>query len=235
MNALRWMPFGLSALGHLSLLALLWSLAQLPPRPPQASMEAALIFEEPGGGLPSLEPPKRQPKKPEPKPEPEPPAAKPEPKPTIRSAQPKPKPKPKPKPAPEPPKETAQRQPAPRDEPTQETPETQAGAAGSGTGGLMSAQLSAMSYKVALRQKVEQRWTAPRIERDYQILFRMTILPDGRLGDLELRESSGLDLLDQGAKKAILTASPFAPPPPELLGQKGHFEAWFRFRPEEAP
>ena len=89
-------------------------------------------------------------------------------------------------------------------------------------------------YKTLLRQKVESLWKAPTIERDYQILYLCKIKPDGRIDSLSLEESSGLDLLDQGAKKAILDASPFPAPPVEVLAGAPVFEAWFRFHPEEA-
>ena len=188
--------------------------AEPAPEPPKA--------EEPK----APEPPKaEEPKAPAPAPEPPPVAAKPDPKvrtDLIKAV------KRKEKTTAEPVTTPAPKAPAPAPTPTKAAP------APSGPAQLWRNKVSQSGYKTLLRQKVESLWKAPTIERDYQILYLCKIKPDGRIDSLSLEESSGLDLLDQGAKKAILDASPFPAPPPEVLAGAPVYEAWFRFHPEEA-
>jgi len=95
-------------------------------------------------------------------------------------------------------------------------------------------RLNDAGYKARLRLAIESKWKAPMMERPYQLTFHCTIRADGRIQGLEMKESSGFDLLDQAAKRAIIASAPFTAPPKELLGEKQVYEAWFRFRPEES-
>ncbi|MDT8446829.1 MAG: TonB family protein [bacterium] len=230
MERLTLTPFGVSLLGHACFLALIWAVAHWSPLPPEPLLDATLVFEKAGGGLPALESPKPVPAPVAPPSPPEPEKA-PE---AIRSAEPQKKTKPTPAQV-EPKPIEAEKKPVEAPPVRPQPPAETAGNAEAGGSGLLSTRLSSMSYKSLLRQKVEGRWKAPRIEREYQILFMVTIKPDGRIDQLELRESSGLDLLDQAAKKAILASAPFPAPPQDILEGKPVFEAWFRFRPDEAP
>jgi len=96
-------------------------------------------------------------------------------------------------------------------------------------------KLTDAGYKARLRRKIESKWKAPKMDRPYQLAFYCEIGPEGRIKTLTMKESSGFDILDQGAKKAIIASAPFAAPPKELLGENSAYQAWFRFRPEESP
>jgi TonB family protein len=50
-------------------------------------------------------------------------------------------------------------------------------------------------------------------------VMTITLRPDGTLADLFVSQSSGLDVLDAEAMRAIEAAAPFSNPPPALIEQ----------------
>ena len=240
---ISWQGYGQSLFFHLGVLGLIWVLYQQEPPAPLFEIASEVFFEEA-----ALAP------NPDPRPAPVvaptpavpapvlPPTPKKEAE-AIRSAKLKstnPKPVP-PKKAEASPKAegsplpgsnaTSIAAPSPPVETTSTSEPTGAGGAPAGTG-LLKNQLNKRSYQSLLKQIVQAHWETPPVEADYRILVRCTITPDGRIDDLEIKEPSGFELLDQAAKKAILTSQPLPPPPREFL-VNGSYEAWFRFSPEE--
>lgn len=73
------------------------------------------------------------------------------------------------------------------------------------------------SYLHGLKQLIEDNWTYPEAARrdgiQGELLMRFTILKSGKVTDVEILKSSGYPMLDEAAKKALYTASPFNPLP----------------------
>jgi hypothetical protein len=53
---------------------------------------------------------------------------------------------------------------------------------------------------------------------------------DGRLSDLRIVRSSGLETFDVGVMGALIRASPFGKPPPEIVGEDGSVHLSWRLR-----
>ncbi|MBI2528055.1 MAG: TonB family protein [Candidatus Rokubacteria bacterium] len=81
-----------------------------------------------------------------------------------------------------------------------------------------------VDYFGKLRERIKSKWIYPREagERGIggQLLIEFHIAKDGHLQLLELRRSSGVEILDEYAMNAVRLAQPF-PPVPDILGQKG--------------
>jgi periplasmic protein TonB len=78
-------------------------------------------------------------------------------------------------------------------------------------------------YFKILRERIQSKWTYPREAGDRGIggslLIEFHIAKDGRLAYLEVRRSSGLEILDEYAVNAIKLAQPFPPVPDNLAKQ----------------
>jgi periplasmic protein TonB len=78
-------------------------------------------------------------------------------------------------------------------------------------------------YFRILRERIQAKWTYPREAGDRGIggalLIEFHIAKDGRLAYLEIRRSSGVEILDEYAVNAIKLAQPFPPVPDNLAKQ----------------
>lgn len=78
-------------------------------------------------------------------------------------------------------------------------------------------------YFKILRERIQSKWTYPREAGDRGIggalLIEFHIAKDGRLAYLEVRRSSGVEVLDEYAVNAIKLAQPFPPVPDDLAKQ----------------
>ena len=78
-------------------------------------------------------------------------------------------------------------------------------------------------YFKILRERIQSKWTYPREAGDRGIggslLIEFHIAKDGRLAYLEVRRSSGVEILDEYAVNAIKLAQPFPPVPDNLANQ----------------
>jgi protein TonB len=78
-------------------------------------------------------------------------------------------------------------------------------------------------YFRILRERIQSKWTYPREAGDRGIggalLIEFHIAKDGRLSYLEIRRSSGVDILDEYAVNAVKLAQPFPPVPDNLAKQ----------------
>ena len=82
------------------------------------------------------------------------------------------------------------------------------------------------SYLVQVRRMIREKWSYP-CTRDpvtkrceylsVRLVILFDILKDGRVARLVVMRSSGYEIYDQYAVNAIGRASPFPPPPPELM------------------
>ncbi len=79
------------------------------------------------------------------------------------------------------------------------------------------------NYLALVRKKIESKKRYPIFARNASIEgrteVRLTILKDGRLGNVEVIRSSGSEILDSSALESIQKASPF-PPIPDILEQE---------------
>ena len=78
-------------------------------------------------------------------------------------------------------------------------------------------------YFKILRERIQSKWTYPREAGDRGIggalLIEFHIAKDGRLSYLEVRRSSGVEILDEYAVNAVKLAQPFPPVPDNLAKQ----------------
>jgi len=78
-------------------------------------------------------------------------------------------------------------------------------------------------YFKILRERIQSKWTYPREAGDRGIggslSIEFHIAKDGRLAYLEIRRSSGVEILDEYAVNAIKLAQPFPPVPDNLAKQ----------------
>lgn len=78
-------------------------------------------------------------------------------------------------------------------------------------------------YFRVLRERIQSKWTYPREAGDRGIggslLIEFHIGKDGRLAFLEVRRSSGVEILDEYAVNAIKLAQPFPPVPDDIAKQ----------------
>jgi protein TonB len=89
-------------------------------------------------------------------------------------------------------------------------------------------------YFNKIRQQIKSHWTYPReagdrgIQGDLQIEFH--IAKDGRLAFIELRRSSGVEILDTAAMNAVRLAQPFPPVPDDIAKQALSINGLFRYQ-----
>lgn len=80
-----------------------------------------------------------------------------------------------------------------------------------------------VDYFGKLRERIKAKWIYPREAGDRgiggQLLIEFHIAKDGRLQLLELRRSSGVEILDDYAMNAVRLAQPFPPVPDTLAKQ----------------
>ncbi len=85
-----------------------------------------------------------------------------------------------------------------------------------------------------VREKIKANWIYPREagERNIEgeLLIEFHIAKDGRLTYIELRHTSGTDILDSYAMNAVKFASPFPPVPDALAKQTLAIHGQFRYQ-----
>jgi TonB family protein len=78
-------------------------------------------------------------------------------------------------------------------------------------------------YFNQLRERIKAKWIYPREAGDRgiggQLLIEFHIAKDGRLQYIELRRSSGVEILDDYAIRAIQLADPY-PPVPDAIAKR---------------
>ncbi|TAJ98462.1 MAG: energy transducer TonB [Candidatus Manganitrophaceae bacterium] len=102
---------------------------------------------------------------------------------------------------------------------------------------LNTDDLKYFSYMLKLKNKIEYIWRYPQAaaERGIQgdLLLNFTIHRDGRVSDVRVVSTSGYEILDVEAVRAIQEASPFAPLPDtwneDRISITGHFLYYNRY------
>ena len=96
-------------------------------------------------------------------------------------------------------------------------------------------------YFQRVKDRVSQEWEPGRIWRERDptgqrfgvknrlTIVRVTLDPEGALKQLQVAKESGLDFLDDEARRAFVAASPFPNPPQGLRNGRGEIEFQFGF------
>jgi TonB family protein len=93
---------------------------------------------------------------------------------------------------------------------------------GSGSGGLGDSY-----YARAVEARVSSNWVRPELPGRIEIVYSFVIAPSGIITEVKREKSSGNDLLDLTAERAIRASSPLPKPPPEFGGRAIQFMAQF--------
>jgi protein TonB len=95
------------------------------------------------------------------------------------------------------------------------------------------AQPQHQAYFSTIRERIRSKWVYPRPagERgiEGELLIEFHIAKDGRLEYIELRHSSGTQILDEAALTAVKLAQPFPPVPDSLCKETLGFRGVFRY------
>ena len=90
------------------------------------------------------------------------------------------------------------------------------------------------AYKTALQAEIARHRSYPRIARRLRqegtVEVGFVVLADGRLTDIELVDSSGYELLDHAAVKAVRDVRQFRPIPSELARKRWNLSVPLNFR-----
>ena len=95
---------------------------------------------------------------------------------------------------------------------------------GEGSGMGLAGQIGLSSfpyvyYLQAVRDKISSRWFTSLVDTGitgtFQVAVYFRIFRNGTISTVEIRESSGIRSLDMSASRAVMTAAPFPPLPPE--------------------
>ena len=93
---------------------------------------------------------------------------------------------------------------------------------GSGSGGFGDSY-----YARSVEQRISQNWVRPEVAGRIEIVYSFIITPSGNIVDVKKEKSSGNDLLDLTAERAIRASNPLPRPPPEFGGRPIQFMAQF--------
>lgn len=87
------------------------------------------------------------------------------------------------------------------------------------------------SYLLRVKRRIETFWSYPSEARGLtgNLVVTFGITRDGRLGDLQLTQTSGIAPLDNEAMRAIRQAAPFAPFPERMRFERLNIRAAFYY------
>ena len=91
-----------------------------------------------------------------------------------------------------------------------------------------------VTYFQVIKERIAAHWSYPQEARNKLLEGRLLVVfslnKEGSLTRLDIRESSGYDLLDQEAARAIRNASPFPSFPQHITAGRLNIEATFDYR-----
>ncbi len=89
-------------------------------------------------------------------------------------------------------------------------------------------------YVHVVQQKVSENWLKyevdPRISTAQRVYVTFDVMRDGRPGNVQIEQSSGVPSLDQSATRAIQRIDTFGPLPGDYTGNKVSVEFWFDYK-----
>jgi TonB family protein len=90
-----------------------------------------------------------------------------------------------------------------------------------------------VTYARVIKERIMTRWSYPQEARNNLVEGRLLVVfslnKEGSLTHLDIRESSGHDILDREAAKAIRNASPFPPFPEQITVSRLNVQATFDY------
>jgi len=91
-----------------------------------------------------------------------------------------------------------------------------------------------LDYLGRLKQRIQGEWTYPEdaqlVGMSGELVLIFTLSKTGTLTHIQLVESSGFPLLDNEALRAVKTAAPFDPFPPQMGDEPWNISAIFRYQ-----
>lgn len=97
---------------------------------------------------------------------------------------------------------------------------------GSGTGGFGNSW-----YAQAVERRISSNWLRPPQGVQIEIIYSFYIASNGQIYNIKLEKSSGNEILDGTALRAIQASNPLASPPPEFRDRPIQFMADFKYPP----
>jgi TonB family protein len=97
---------------------------------------------------------------------------------------------------------------------------------GPGTGGFGNSW-----YAQAVERRISSNWMRPPQGVQIEIIYSFYIASNGQIYDIKLVKSSGTQMLDDTALRAIQASNPLASPPPEFRDRPIQFLADFKYPP----
>jgi protein TonB len=90
-----------------------------------------------------------------------------------------------------------------------------------------------VTYNGKIGQMIEINWQFPEVAKQYgfkgKVILEFTITAKGELAEVRLIRSSGYNLLDEEAMRAVKTAAPFPPFPPWIKDDRLVFSAGMEY------
>jgi len=90
-----------------------------------------------------------------------------------------------------------------------------------------------VSYMAVLKGRIHEHWTYPEQAREYllegKLLLVFTLSRDGSLIDVRVESSSGHEILDSEASRAVRAAAPYPAFPDHLRVKRLHVQATFNY------
>jgi len=91
-----------------------------------------------------------------------------------------------------------------------------------------------LDYLARLKRQIQSEWTYPEEARQVgmggELMLIFTLNRAGTLTNIQLVETSGFPVLDNEALRAVKTAAPFDPFPPQMGDEPWNISAIFRYQ-----
>ncbi len=91
-----------------------------------------------------------------------------------------------------------------------------------------------VDYAAAVKERLLRQWMYPEEARELllegRLLLVFTLTRNGEAARMDVLESSGHEVLDQEACRAVRAASPFPPFPDHVRAQRLNIRTWFDYR-----
>ena len=84
-------------------------------------------------------------------------------------------------------------------------------------------------YMKELQRRIKMNWTPPKGNESKRVVLLFTISRDGRLLNVKIHKSSGLQAADQAAIQAVQLTAPFKPLPPNYKGDSVDIQFTFDY------
>ena len=80
-----------------------------------------------------------------------------------------------------------------------------------------------------LQRRIKMNWDPPKGNESKRVILLFSIARDGRLLNVKVHKSSGLNSADNAAVNAVKLTAPFKPLPPDFKGDKVDIQFTFDY------